>query len=132
MGCKCDGTGHVYLLDPDGEFELRVKCPNWKLRHSVQGSAYGCGVCENRGWIPTDDPWAYVRAAVHIYRPLGEKDFDLKTALETAFKQWLWSWEDPDPGEAAFKVVVEALLKISVSEPRRIMIIKKIIDMGHG
>jgi len=61
----CKGTGLVYVLDPDGEFGLRVEhsccIANAQGRHEGH-----CGMClcgtDCPGYTPTDDMAAWMRA----------------------------------------------------------------------
>lgn len=100
---------HIYLLDPEGKFGLRVKCG-----HGVEIQQWSCWPCredcdlgcQGRGWTPATDPWLYMRAAWHPLLLADHRNYQrILEAMGDAFEN------GTGPGEAVFKVVAEALLK---------------------
>ncbi len=57
----CNGTGRIFILDPDNEFGLRVKCTGID-GFCVRSDGLTCRECQNRGWIPNPDMAAWMRA----------------------------------------------------------------------
>jgi len=109
--CELTQADGIPLLDPDGKFGLRVACGVryfdsdilFPEEHKYVPGKFGreCS-CQGRGWIPSQDPWAYVRAAwPHL------DHYKWQLAIKVAFVDALEAGEDP--GEAALAVVVEAL-----------------------
>ena len=108
--CKsgCKGTGRVPLLDPE---IVRVKCPLGGLEshYDPKNHIHPSDPCQGRGWIPSTDPWAYVRAA---WPSIVDQQWFVLQAVERALNNISaeTGMPDPlDPGPAAFDVVYEAL-----------------------
>ena len=102
----------VYLLDPDGKFGLRVECnatltfqgePSLPLTH-WHDEDFSEPPC--RGWIPTTDLWAYVKAAWPYGFSSESRILRLRitNAIVGALNNHL------DPGQAAFDVVWKAMM----------------------
>jgi len=109
--------GKVYLLDPGGKFGLRVKCPNDRetrnahamvgmLAETPEEEAELPSCCQGRGWIPTTDLWAYVKAAWPYGFSSESRILRLRitNAIVGALNNHL------DPGQAAFDVVWKAMM----------------------
>lgn len=64
----CKGTGLVYVLDPDGEFGLRVECAG--IEKEAEGPGYLQWItvhddcCNNQGWTPSDNDFSWMWATV--------------------------------------------------------------------
>jgi len=113
-------TTESYLLDPDGKVGLRGQCKErslWPVDQPYLQSEFWahkfCTYCQGRGWVPTDDPWVYVRAGWPVLNN------PRKPAFEGAIVQAISKALDErvDPGQAAFDVVAEMLLKGEVDGP---------------
>src|SRR3972149_6007041 len=99
--------GHK-LLDPDGKFGLRRRC---KAGFGI--GAFHIAGCGNRGWGPSDDLWAYVRAAKAAYAtPVAPMSlaYLLRLRLEQTLVEWVWDSPQQDPGPACFQAVAKVLL----------------------
>src|SRR3990167_3667265 len=69
----CEGTGRVYLLDPDGKLALRISMDSWSYDHS--GCEKVCKIprhfdCQGRRWVPNPELRLYVMAVLAIWRPV--------------------------------------------------------------
>jgi len=109
---RCKGTGRRYVLDPDGKLGLRVRCQFgdistdygnhlWPLPTALEREQrLPCNLCQGRGWIPTDDPWAWFKAVYDLLwsgRLSGRHYVDIRDTIPL--------------GEAAFfNALAEALL----------------------
>ena len=101
-------VGRVPLLDPE---RVRVKCPLGGLEshYDPKNHIHPSDPCQGRGWIPSTDPWAYVRAA---WPSIVDQQWFVLQAVERALNNISaeTGMPDPlDPGPAAFDVVYEAL-----------------------
>ena len=103
---SCKGTGHRYLLDPDGKFGLRVMClyceGTGKANHWPGGQ---CFQCQGRRWRPTTDLMKAVQAAWNVLLLIDHRNYQrVLEAMGDAFEI------GTDPIQAAFDVVASALL----------------------
>ena len=103
-----------WLLDPDGELGLRVKCDNLPFhitKHEL-ASDYPC--CQGRNWSPNPGYWEYVRAADFLCLDAGiqgtipDRYILLFGNVLAAISSARRSRQNPVP--LAFKVVADALL----------------------
>ena len=103
VGCVMrNDTQTCWQRDDNGEFQHKDGT-RWTRR--------GCRNCQGRGWNPSTDPWAYVRAAwTGWWTELG-CNFPSSFAINVSDRIWAALCDGDDPGEAAFKAVAEALLE---------------------
>ena len=94
-------TGQVPLLDPK---LVRVECPPLKDGHCLHGLNFPC---RGLGWMPSTDPWAYVRAAWPLLPNQQQRDGQAQVLFSV---EWALD-EGDDPGPEVFAMVAEALLK---------------------
>ena len=97
-GKQQDEKGRVPLLDPKLVRESHPECSEGGCYASNPRSS-----CQGRGWTPSTDPWAYVRAA------WWEIDGRSRGDVLYVFKNMLAAGQDPGP--ACFEVVAGVLLK---------------------
>jgi len=112
----CKNGKRSFLLDPDGKLRLRVElAPSkggivWshrdcaKLGHcDIAETMPAFEDCKGRGWTPSQDPWAYVRAGFITISPSQRRRI-----RNLCYQMWE---QGQDPSTAALAVVAEALLK---------------------
>lgn len=125
LGCaNCGGTGRIPLLDSTLVRVERYRgwVAPWSHRDCKamgrcdlmldDGSMIkGTTDCQGRGWVPTTDAWAYVRAA-WSYLTSPPKD-GLHTSQQDIVMAAIWDALDSgqDPSSAAFYAMAEMLLK---------------------
>ena len=98
--------GRVPLFDPK---LVRVTCGKRAYPKRIHPNAQ-CPKCFGRGYTPSTNPWAYVRAAWPL---LVSKQWFILQAIERALNNIsVMGVPDPqDQSPAAFKAVAKALLK---------------------
>lgn len=115
----CLDSQTVWLLDPTGEFGLREECIGWPMHPDFYdyGQTYCTNgaecLCQDRGWTPTQNLWAYVRAACAYLQGDGsvspdELAISWLDAIDGLIRNAL-RYSHTDPGQAAFGVVWKAL-----------------------
>lgn len=100
--CVCHGTSRVPLLD---QKLVRIECKEWHSYGShPDRPRLSCVEAGCRGWVPSIDPWDYVRAAWQRTDLPVQVCADIMAAIKMALDH------NEDPGLAAFDVVWGALV----------------------
>lgn len=131
------GAKKPWLLDPptakhpQGKFGLRVQCSRCRgtglemSRWSRFKPCQDCGGADTiytsesdvpvsergRGWTPSEDAWAYVRAAKAAFPIPTEPGYatGVRSKIINVLSSWAWDNNDTDPGQAALDVVYQTL-----------------------